>query len=42
MSFFKNKNQFMSLSFLLLATMIGYMLLLFLTKGNFAYAISAP
>ncbi|RUM75582.1 MAG: hypothetical protein DSZ11_01910 [Sulfurovum sp.] len=42
MSFFKNKNQFMSLSFLLLATLMGYMLLLFLTKGNFAYAISAP
>ena len=42
MIFLYNKNRTITLSFLLLLTMMAYLLLLFLTKGNFAYAISAP
>ena len=42
MSFFQNRNQLATLLFLLLATLIAYILLLVLTQGNFTYAISAP
>lgn len=42
MSLFKNKNHIITLLFLLMVTLLGYMLLLVLTQNNFAYAISAP
>ena len=42
MIFFQNRNQIITLLFLLLATLMGYMLLLVLTENNFVYAISAP
>ena len=42
MSLFQNKNQLTTLLFLLLGTLMAYVLLLVLTDGNFTYAISAP
>ncbi|MCK5854339.1 MAG: hypothetical protein KAG56_03900 [Sulfurovaceae bacterium] len=42
MKAFQDKNQLITLSFLIFATMIAYLLLLFLTENNFTYAISAP
>jgi len=42
MSFIDNKNQTISILFLLFATFVGYVILLTITDNNFAYAISAP
>ena len=42
MSLFYNKNRNIAVLFLLLATLMAYMLLLVLTQNHFTYAISAP
>ena len=40
--FYNNRNQTITVLFLLLATLMAYMLLLVLTQNHFTYAISAP
>jgi len=42
MNFLYHRNQNITILFLLLATLLAYMLLLVLTQNHFTYAISAP